>query len=437
MKKLFIGLSLIVMAFSSCNDKGNVTPPPLVTDPVLPPATEEFTPGQNITINGNGFTAADEIWLRVPAKAETRDIQTTVTAQSATQITFTIPEGVTPGEYTVVLKRSGTEMPMGTINVGEPQPTAEAKFYCLGEDGIYTIDPQSHALNQLIGANDYNFSGRNVYDASKNTIYSVEWDEMLVSDEEGEKYITRSWLGIIDLTANSYTRLDLPNGIDFYIYLIAGQPTLLAQPTASDDHLRLYNIDLTTGALTESLDLGAWKSTFGVSGDYSFYIWGTYLKGQSLYMAVSVTNEQTDQAEFRYLALDLSTPAIIPGGTIQNDDLDCDIYFFERQGQLYTCIVLYNWSTPDVSYTSRIQLFDTDNLTASETCCTLENIDCCAPQYDATNDRLYWVTDWEKSDEGSDNVSTGTDWYTFDFATQTASKVYTWNETIWDLLLVY
>ncbi|WP_071134000.1 IPT/TIG domain-containing protein [Millionella massiliensis] len=436
MKKLFVWLSLGLTLLSSCNDKSKDTPS-LITDPVLPPVTEEFTPGTSVTISGTGFTASDEIWLRLPVKATGGDIQATITSQTSTQITFTVPEGVTPGEYTLILKRGSEEMQLGAITIGESSSVTDAKLYGLGPDGVYGIDKQTYALNTLVETGNCSFSGRNVYDASKNTIYSIEWDEESASQDDGDKYVTKSWLGILNLNANTYTRLDLPDDIDFFVHLQDGQPTLLAQPDENDDHIRIYTINLATGALTETLDLGSWKSAFEVSGDYSFQILGSYLKGQSIYMAVSITEQQTYQSEYRYLALDLSSPAIIPGDTIQSDNTESDIYFFERQGQLYTTLTVHTGTDGSAPYFSRIQLFDPANLTVTETFCTLEEMDCYAPQYDAATDRLYWPSYWENVEEGTEDVTTRTDLYGLDFTTRTATKIYTWDETIWDLVLAY
>ncbi|WP_300852032.1 IPT/TIG domain-containing protein, partial [uncultured Rikenella sp.] len=125
MRKILVLLSLGLVALTGCKKDST---PSLVENTVLPPATETFAPGASVTIKGSGFTAADEIWFRAQTKA-TDDIQATVTKQTATEITFIVPQGLPAGKQTVLLKRDDREMPLGKITVAEP---SAAKLYGIG-----------------------------------------------------------------------------------------------------------------------------------------------------------------------------------------------------------------------------------------------------------------------------------------------------------------
>lgn len=152
MKKLFIILSLGLLALTGCNDKGNPQPP-LVTNPTLPPATEDFAPGETITVTGSGFTASDQIWFRTPTKAD-GDIQAAIVKQTETEITFTVPQGLPEGECTLVLKRGGTEMVLGKVTIGESVPAATTKLYGYGyaqdKGAIGEIDTTTGTLTPII-----------------------------------------------------------------------------------------------------------------------------------------------------------------------------------------------------------------------------------------------------------------------------------------------
>lgn len=442
MKKLLLVLSLGLAVLTGCNDKGANTPPPLITDPVLPPVTEEFSPGETVTITGSGFTASDEIWLRMPTKAD-GDIQATIVKQTPTEITFTVPQGLPEGECTLVLKRGGTEMVLGKVAIGESVPATAARLYGLGDHGVYEIDRQTYALTPILGDADFDFSSSNVYDASKNTIYSIEWYEEYenIPDPESKLssgIVVKSWLGTLNLNTNTFNRVPLKDDIDYFACLIDGSLHLLAVPLTDDDHIRLYSVDPATGTQTEVIDFGSWATAFGVSSDtYDIAVYSTpCLVSGRLLMAFSLYG--ADSHENRFAAFDLNAKTMLPGNTIPfgSNDTEGNVCFFERQGETYTAVVSQNGTSIDSPFNTHFLTFDPENLAAGETVYTLDNAGCFDPQYDPATDRIYWADYWEQSGtEASGDYTTGTDLYTFDFATRKAEKSFTWDEMIWTLVL--
>lgn len=119
MKQLFFIFCLIA-AFIACNDdddnnKDNPTGELPIKELVMPSATTPFITGQTVTIQGKGFTANSEIWLRNVTKAED-DIPTTITNVDNSSISFTVPEKVS-GEKQVILKQDGKPYPLGKLTL--------------------------------------------------------------------------------------------------------------------------------------------------------------------------------------------------------------------------------------------------------------------------------------------------------------------------------
>ena len=126
MKKLFLAMLVgaVVLVGCSKDDGGNEGGDPLVTNVTLPAAGTSFASGETVTITGNGFTASDAILFRVPTKATapTTDIRATIIKVTATELTFEVPEGLSAGENSVILKRGASEMTLGKISVKEKEP---------------------------------------------------------------------------------------------------------------------------------------------------------------------------------------------------------------------------------------------------------------------------------------------------------------------------
>ncbi|MDE7450606.1 MAG: hypothetical protein K2M66_00435, partial [Alistipes sp.] len=119
MKKLVF---FLLAAVALCGCESNDEPCP-VTGVELPAssAASPVTPGEPVTIQGQGFTADSEIWLRAVTRAA--DVQAEVTGVTATEITFVAPE--VSGAQTVVLKQHGGEWSLGKIYFAEESDNPE------------------------------------------------------------------------------------------------------------------------------------------------------------------------------------------------------------------------------------------------------------------------------------------------------------------------
>lgn len=117
MKKLLYFVLTAALLFG-CKKDDNGTPCP-VSDATLPTSSAEnpIPAGSAVTIQGSGFTAGSEIWLRALTKA-TDDVQATVTGHTSTSITFTAPTTVS-GEQSIILKQDGGEWPLGKMYFAE------------------------------------------------------------------------------------------------------------------------------------------------------------------------------------------------------------------------------------------------------------------------------------------------------------------------------
>ena len=73
------------------------------------------SPGSSVTIQGQGFTANSEIWLRAITRAA--DVQAEVTDVTATTVTFTAPD--VSGEQNILLKQDGGEWILGVLHFPE------------------------------------------------------------------------------------------------------------------------------------------------------------------------------------------------------------------------------------------------------------------------------------------------------------------------------
>lgn len=114
---LFTMLALFV-ACSDDDDKDNELP---IKGLEIPKFENPVKPGESITIKGEGFTKASEIWFRtIIARAEnTGDVKAIVTEVNSTGITFTAPEVY--GNQSVLLKENGKEYELGKMTF-EEQP---------------------------------------------------------------------------------------------------------------------------------------------------------------------------------------------------------------------------------------------------------------------------------------------------------------------------
>lgn len=117
-KLLFLFTMLAFFVACSDDDKDNELP---IKGLEIPKFENPVKPGEAITIKGEGFTKASEIWFRtILTRAENiGDVKAIVTKVNATGITFTTSEVY--GNQSVLLKENGKEYELGKMTF-EEQP---------------------------------------------------------------------------------------------------------------------------------------------------------------------------------------------------------------------------------------------------------------------------------------------------------------------------
>ena len=160
MKKL-ITLFLFGAFLCACTtDEGDRTP--FVTDVVMPPASQVFAPGDEVTVAAHGFEADDDIMLRItwPLSQEAVSegyadgVWAVVTGHTDSSITFLAPGGYPAGTTEVKLFRRGKVMSLGKISVSDGQPPEELSLYGItqydcDETGIDRIDLTTGDLTRI------------------------------------------------------------------------------------------------------------------------------------------------------------------------------------------------------------------------------------------------------------------------------------------------
>lgn len=123
MKKIYLMLLLIctACAFTACSDDDDEittgNPVKEIKVPVLVAA------GSDVTVNGKGFTDQSKIFLR-DEDGETMEM--TVRSFTKADLTFAVPETLTTGNYTVVLKQDG-EWELRLIYITAKMPITDYK----------------------------------------------------------------------------------------------------------------------------------------------------------------------------------------------------------------------------------------------------------------------------------------------------------------------
>ena len=116
---------MAAVLFCGCDkEEGGDNLPCPVTEVSVPASSEEnpVSPGSSVTIQGQGFTANSEIWLRAITRAA--DVQAEVTDVTATTVTFTAPD--VSGEQNILLKQDGGEWILGVLHFPEVPNTPGA-----------------------------------------------------------------------------------------------------------------------------------------------------------------------------------------------------------------------------------------------------------------------------------------------------------------------
>lgn len=160
MKKLLF-LSFFGLLLCACStDEGDGTP--FVTDVVMPPSSQLFAPGDEVTVSARGFEADDDIMLRIAwplagtaaSEGYADGVWAVVTERTESDITFLAPGGYPASTTEVKLFRRGKAMTLGEISVSDGCPPEEPSLYgiaqCLtGETAVDRIDMTTGGLTRI------------------------------------------------------------------------------------------------------------------------------------------------------------------------------------------------------------------------------------------------------------------------------------------------
>ena len=160
MKKLLF-LSFFGLFLLACTtDEGDGAP--FVTDVVMPPSSQLFVPGDEVTVAARGFEADDDIMLRIAwplsqaalPEGYADGVWAVVTERTESDITFLAPGGYPASTTEVKLFRRGKAMTLGKISVSDGRPPEEPSLYgvaqCLtGETAVDRIDMATGGLTRI------------------------------------------------------------------------------------------------------------------------------------------------------------------------------------------------------------------------------------------------------------------------------------------------
>ncbi|MDE6499615.1 MAG: DUF4784 family protein [Rikenella sp.] len=338
MRKILVLLGLGLVALTGCKKDST---PSLVENPVLPPATETFAPGASVTIKGSGFTAADEIWFRPQTKA-TDDIQATITKQTATEITFIVPQGLPAGEQTVLLKRDDQEMPLGKITVAEA--TTSTKLYAIGmpddEDTyvLWEIDKTTGELTEIVKLptkdEEYDWESP-VVDPTTGNIYIIckEWIET-----ENSTQIELYRINPNDKTPKFVGVLSNEKDTEYNLCIVDGRLHALVEKTVGkmyennrESFYSLVSIDTETAEQTPVADFGSLYQTLDIPGDVPAGIDGTAIYDKTTNSLIVPIYKDVEIDAWQLARFDITNKKIIPGEKFNDDDY---ISIFPKDGTI-------------------------------------------------------------------------------------------------------
>lgn len=185
---------LAAALFCGC-DKDDAPCP--VAEVNIPASSAEnpVQPGSAVTIQGKGFTAASEIWLR--GKSRAAEVRAEITTVSATSLTFTAPE--VSGKQNVVLKQDGGEWSLGKLYFPEAPdegdeiailPKKIVKVVWTLEDEGYTETSTTKYV--------YDEKGRlSKIDMGENDVLEIEYAANEITVRQNDEYET--WQAVFDL----------------------------------------------------------------------------------------------------------------------------------------------------------------------------------------------------------------------------------------------
>lgn len=420
MRKILLLLGLGLVALTGCKKDSSSLEESLIANLVMPEGP--FAPGASVTIQGSGFTSADEIWFRTPTKAN-GDIQATVTHQAANELTFTVPQ-VPAGEHAVVLKRGEKEMPLGKLTVSE---AAATKLYAFGSPDdeenyvLWEIDKATGELMEIVqiptSENEGWGSDKDspVVDPVSGNIYYYKWTETENSEqvdlyrfEPSNKTLKK--IGLLDQIEAEDTRYDL--------CIVDGQLHALIEKWKDSDEddletfYSLVSINPETAEQTVVADFGSLEQALNdISAGFYDDVNGQYLYDKTTHSLILSIVIGIDHDCCQLVRLDIANKKIIAGEKFNNH---C-ITLFLKDSKV--CGAFYNDDINTVDF----RLIDTEKLTAGNSIgsATLETDSFKGPWcYDASTGKAFGQF-WKESDAGYDYSVFGA----FDFNTQKVIEI--------------
>ena len=383
---LWLTVGLWALLLGSCS-KDNPTPNPDPTCPITAlqlPASDAETPilaGNTVTIQGQGFTANDQIWLRPnPTEKAAGDIQATDVQVVDQGISFTAP--ALDGPHTVLLVRRSDEYALGSLYFStSSSESTPVRLIATGlrepdyQLTFYEIDPtsgQTTTLCSIPGTEDYDFESP-LQLPGLSSLYGI------LSDRQGNAMLSR-----FDLSDNHFSILDTltRNSLGVSLGLINQEVHALIQTDAR--RMQLVKIDPTTGALSLVCEIDQIDTPEGeLYLPKQPFLYDASL--QQLYTALYIYPAgQLDQAYPLRVDLQTQSAAVL---SLQGSET---LYFLQSAAQ---CLQINSEATTQTStgYRTHVNTFDPVSGLPSTPIFILENIfEACS--YDVQNDRLYYLT---------------------------------------------
>jgi len=134
-------LTAFTLIFYGCDKPDNGAEKELKITGVSIPASINISPGGEIVLTGKGFAANDEIHLTLVSDP-TKEFVSVVTSVTEQSVTFTIPDGVTSGTYTLSVRRGDESLALGNLVINivadtdipdQPGMTIKGVVYCNGQ----------------------------------------------------------------------------------------------------------------------------------------------------------------------------------------------------------------------------------------------------------------------------------------------------------------
>ena len=219
----------LFVACSDDDDKDNELP---IVGLEFPKFENPVKPGESITIKGEGFTKASEIWFRtIIARAEnTGDVKAIVTEVNSTGITFTAPEVY--GNQSVLLKENGKEYELGKMTFEEqPEEGGDVEILPKKVKKIIYSDTEQE-IDQEIYEYTYNKENKiasvkvtkSYGNRTENKTYTYSTDKITMKTtggEDEEEFVFNLQNGKLISSKFTYTDMDEVYA-DNFVYTYAG-----------------------------------------------------------------------------------------------------------------------------------------------------------------------------------------------------------------------